>query len=205
MKAALVVARLHGLGVPAVTTSDAAAALQLSIGATSQALGRLAEAGVIKKVRKGLWAVSEKVDPLALTEYVTQPYPSYVSLQTALYLHGMVDQIPAMTYVVSLGRTGRVRTGVGAFSVHQVAPEFFGGALLDHRTGVRLASPEKALVDTLYLSGGRSRLFARLPELELPASFRVREARRWAGRIPSRRLRTIVTRKLDGVLARRQP
>jgi hypothetical protein len=68
---------------------------------------------------------------------------------------------------------------------------------------VRLASPEKALVDTLYLSGGRSRLFARLPELELPASFRAREARRWVRRIPSQRLRTFVERKLDGILARR--
>lgn len=202
MKAALVVARLRGLGVPAVTTSDAAAALGLSIEATSQALGRLAAAGVVKKVRKGLWTVAEKVDPLALAEYVTRPYPSYVSLQTALYLHGMIDQIPAVIYVVSLGRTAKVRTGVGSFSVHRVAPEFFGGALQDQRTGVRLASPEKALVDTLYLSGGRSRLFARLPELELPASFRAREARRWAGRIPSRRLRTIVERKLDAILAR---
>lgn len=196
-------ARLRGLGVPVLTTSDAAAALGLDAGAASQALRRLAAAGVIMKVRKGLWALSGKVDPLALAEHVTQPYPSYVSLQTALYLHGMIDQIPAVTYLVSLGRTARIRTSAGPFSVHRVAPEFFGGAHLDHRTGVRLASPEKALLDVLYLSSGRSRLFARLPELELPDSFRVREARRWAGRVPSRRLRTIVTRKLDAILARR--
>jgi predicted transcriptional regulator of viral defense system len=204
VKAALAIARLRDLGVPVVTTADAAAALRLSTVATSQALGRLDAAGVLKRVRKGLWSLSEKIDPLALAEHVTQPYPSYISLQTALYLHGMIDQIPATTYVVSLGRTAKVRTSVGTFSIHQVAPEFFGGAFLDHRTGVRLASPEKALVDTLYLSSGRSRLFARLPELELPASFRAREARRWAERIPSRRLRTIVEHKLENVLAQRR-
>lgn len=98
---------------------------------------------------------------------------------------------------VPLGRTAQIRTRVGTFSVHHVGPQFFGGATLDHRTGVRLASPEKALVDFLYLSPARSRLFARLPEVELPAGFSRGEARRWAGRIPSARVRTIVARELD--------
>jgi hypothetical protein len=60
----------------------------------------------------------------------------------------------------------------------------------------------KALVDFLYLSPTRSRLFAALPELELPRSFRRREAQRWVGRIPSGRMRTIVERELVQVFAR---
>jgi len=67
---------------------------------------------------------------------------------------------------------------------------------------VKLASPEKALVDFLYLSPTRSRLFAALPELELPKGFSVRSARRWAALIPPGRLRTIVARELDLTLAR---
>jgi hypothetical protein len=70
----------------------------------------------------------------------------------------------------------------------------------DPASGVRLASPEKALVDFLYLSTTRSRLFARLPELELPRSFRRQEARRWVARIPPGRMRTIVERELDRIL-----
>lgn len=201
MNAGDALGRLLRLRVPAVTTADTAALLDLSIGAASQTLRRLAASGLVTPVRKGLWALRERPEPLALAEYVTAPYPSYVSLQTALHLHGMIAQIPAMTYLVSLARTARMRTPVGIFSVHHVRPEFFGGALRDPVSGVNLASPEKALVDFLYLSPTRSRLFARLPELELPASFRKQVARRWVSLIPPGRLRTIVEGALEQVLA----
>jgi len=200
MRATDALGRLRSLRVPVVTTADAATALGLSVEAASQALRRLGTAGLLTPVRKGLWALRESPDPLTLADYVTMPHPSYVSLQTALYLHGMIEQIPAVTYLVSLGRSARVRTRVGTYSVHHVVPEFFGGAVLDPRSGVRLASPEKALVDFLYLSTTRSRLFTRLPELELPASFSPAAARKWAARIPSPRMRTVVERELDRLL-----
>ncbi len=66
---------------------------------------------------------------------------------------------------------------------------------------MKLALPEKALFDFLYLSPPRGRLFAALPELELPRGFRRSAVRAWADRIPSRRSRTIVQRALDEVLA----
>ena len=135
--------RLRALRVPAFTTSDAAAAVGASVEAASQALRRLAAAGLVTPVRRGLWTTRESPDPLTLGDYVTAPHPSYVSLQSALHLHGMIEQIPNVTYLVSLGRTARIQSGVGTFSVHHVGPELFGGATLDHRTGVRLASPER--------------------------------------------------------------
>jgi predicted transcriptional regulator of viral defense system len=203
MNAAQALGLLRGLRVPAVTTADAAALLGLTTGAASHTLRRLAGAGLVAGVRKGLWALQDPPEPLALAEYVTAPYPSYVSLQSALYLHGMVDQVPSVTYLVSLARTARVETGVGVYSVHHVHPSFFGGAEQDPRTGVRLATPEKALVDHLYLSPTRSRLFSRLTELELPDGFRAAEARRWVRRIPSARVKTIVDRELERLFAER--
>ncbi len=197
--------RLRALRVPAVTTADTAAVLGISIQAASHTLRRLGSSGLVSPVRKGLWALRDPPDPLALADYVTAPYPSYVSLQSALYLHGMVDQIPAMTYLVSLARSARVRTAVGTYSVHHVRPELFGGAQQDPKSGVRLASPEKALVDFLYLSPTRSRLFAKLPELELPKAFSRRAARTWVASIPPGRTRTIVERELDQVLERAGP
>jgi hypothetical protein len=202
MNASEALGRLRALRVPAVTTSDAAAVLGVTIEAASHALRRLAASGLSISVRKGLWALSDQPDPLAMAEYVTAPYPSYVSLQSALYLHGMIDQIPAMTYLVSLARGGRIRTKLGTYSVHHVRPEFFGGAQRDPKTGVALASPEKALVDFLYLSPTRSRLFAALPELELPKGFSARAARSWVSLVPPGRMRTIVEREVEGVLTR---
>jgi len=123
-------------------------------------------------VRKGVWTLAERPDRLALAEYVTATYPAYLSLQTALYQHGMIEQIPSMIYLVSLARGARVATTLGTYSVHYVQPS------------------------------SRGRMFASLPELELPPAFRRRAAREWIQRIPSKRLKTIVAQRLDEVLAR---
>lgn len=203
MNASDALGRLRALRVPAVTTADASALLGLSVGAASHTLRRLAAAGLLSPVRRGIWALAERPDPLAMADYVTAPYPSYVSLQSALYLHGMIEQIPAMIYLVSLARTARVSTALGIYSIHHVRPEFFGGAPQDPTSGVRLAPAEKALVDFLYLSPTRSRLFAALPELEFPKGFNVGAARHWIARIPHGRVRTIVERELERLLSRR--
>ncbi len=194
--------RLKGLRVPAATTADAAAILGVSGEAASHTMRRLAKSGLVTPMRKGLWALAERPDPLVLTEYVTAPYPSYVSLQTALYQHGMIDQIPSMIFVVSLARSARIETGLGTYSVHHVQPGFFDGFQSLPDSGIKLALPEKALVDVLYLSPTRARLFAALPEVELPRGFRRSAAREWVRRIPSRRLRTIVANRLEEALAR---
>jgi predicted transcriptional regulator of viral defense system len=143
--------------------------------------------------------VNGTIDPYRLPEFLTAPLESYVSLHTSLYLHGMIEQIPSVIYAVSLARTQRVATQVAAFSIHHVAPEVFGG-FEETASGVKLASPEKALFDFAYLSAGRSRLFTALPELELPRRFRSAELKRWLARIPAERSRTITQRKLDEFL-----
>jgi predicted transcriptional regulator of viral defense system len=201
MNAREALGRLRTLRVPAATTADAAAVFGLSIEAASHTLRRLASSGLVTPVRRALWALTDRPDPLALAEYVTAPYPSYVSLQTALYRRGMISQIPSMIYLVSLARSARIETRLGTYSVHHVRPELFGGFEHDAESGTNLAFPEKALVDFLYLSPTRGRLFAALPELELPRGFRRSAARTWVERIPSRRSRTIVERKLDELLA----
>lgn len=184
------------LGVPVVETADAAALLRQSTAAAAQTLARLARAGLVARVRHGTWWLSPPVDPYRLPAYLTAPLESYLSLQTALHLHGLIEQVPHVYYVVSLARTQRIATIAGTFSIHHVAPEVFGG-YADTSTGVRLASPEKALFDVAYLSAGRSRLFTSLPELSLPRGFRRSELRRWLAKIPSERSRTVTARKLD--------
>jgi hypothetical protein len=99
--------------------------------------------------------------------------------------------------------TTRIQTTVGPFSVHRIAPEFFGGFEVSLKSGAKVATSEKALLDVFYLSAGRSRLFASLPELELPPGFRTDYALEWIGRIPSARLRTLVTRRFEALQRRR--
>jgi predicted transcriptional regulator of viral defense system len=200
MNAIEAVSRLRKMQ-PAITTADAAMLLGQSVPAAGKMLARLARSGLVTPIRRGLWAIGERVEPLTLPPYLTAPLPSYTSLQTALYLHGMISQMPSVIYVASLDRTQLIETSVGTFSIHRLAPEFFGGFETD-KPGVALATPEKALLDVFYLSATVSRRFAALPELELPAGFRVSLAREWVRRIRSARLRTIVSNRLESVLDR---
>lgn len=200
MNASEALARLRALGVPVIETADAAAALGLRTAAASQTLVRLARAGLVTSVRHGTWWVEGDIDPLRLPEYLTAPLPSYVSLHTALHRRGVIEQIPEVVYAASLARTQRIATSAGTISLHHLAPEVFGG-FEEMSSGVKLATAEKALFDFAYLSGGRSRLFTSLPELELPRGFSRRELARWVRRIPSERTRTLTERKLESFLA----
>jgi predicted transcriptional regulator of viral defense system len=185
-------AALASLDAPAFTTREAAARLRVPDGHASVSLARLRAAGLLVRLRRGLWAFPDRVDPLALPELLTAPFPAYVSLQSALYLHGMISQVPAVTYAVTLARTRRLVTPLGTVSLHHVKPRFFFGYEDAGRAGGRLATPEKALVDFLYLTPARSRLFRALPELEWPTTFRRSVARSMVGRIePSSRRRSV--------------
>jgi predicted transcriptional regulator of viral defense system len=200
MNAASALAHVRALGKPVVTTDDAALALGAERSATSHTLKRLADAGLLRRIRHGLWTTDPNLEPLLLPEYLTAPFPSYISLQSALFFHGMVSQIPTVIYVVSLAQTRIVRTSLGTFSIHRLAPRFFGGYDTVKTSGARLATPEKALLDTLYLAPARSRLFAHLPEVELPEPFDRDRIRYWVRRIPAGPRRKSVEQRLDALL-----
>jgi len=192
--------RLLDLGVATVETADVAAALGLTTSAATKLLRRLSAARLIVRLRSGLWLLARAApNPYSLAEAVTAPMPSYVSLQTALYLHGMIEQVPSVIYVASLARTQKITTSIGVFSIHHIVPELFDG-FEARADGTKLATPEKALFDVAYLSGGRSRLFTHVPELELPAGFHRRRLREWTRLIRASRKRSMVETRLDTML-----
>lgn len=195
-------ARLLDLGVTTVETADVAAALRVTTNAATKLLRRLSVAKLVVRLRSGLWLLARTaLNPYGLAEAVTAPMPSYVSLQTALYLHGMIEQVPSVIYVVSLARTQKIATSVGVYSIHHIAPELFDSFEI-RSDGTKLATPEKALFDIAYLSGGRSRLFSHLPELELPTRFRRGRLREWTRRINSPRKRSMVETRLEAMIRR---
>ncbi len=199
-----VLGTLASFDAPVFTTRDAAARLRVPHGHASVSLARLGAAGLLVRLRRGVWALPNRVDPLALPECLTAPFPAYVSLQSALYLHGMISQIPAVTYAVTLARTRRFGTPLGTVSLHHVQPALFFGYEDAGRAGGRLATPEKALIDFLYLTPARSRLFRALPELEWPKTFRPSVARSIVRRIEPAARRGTIARKLEELLATRR-
>ena len=195
---------LASLHAPVFTTRDAAALLRVSAAHASVTLARLRAAGLLIRLRRGVWTLPGRVDRLALPEFLTAPFPAYVSLQSALYLHGMISQVPAVTYAVTLARTRRFVTPLGTVSLHHVRPAFFFGYEDAGRAGGRLATAEKALVDFLYLAPTRSRLFRALPELEWPRGFKAGVARSIVRRVEPESRRRAVDRRLEELLAGRR-
>jgi len=198
-----VLAAIEAMDAPCFTTSDLAARLGITPGHASVSLRRLAAAGHVLRLRHAVWALPNRVDRLALPECLTAPFPAYVSLQSALYVHGMISQVPAVTYAVTLARTRRLTTPLGTVSLHHVQPGFFFGFESQAPSGGRLATPEKALVDFLYLTPARSLLFRALPELALPEAFKPAIARAIVQRISSAPRRALVSRKLETLLRAR--
>lgn len=180
-------------------TREVAVRLGVSTSHASHVLDSLQEAGLVRRLRRGLWAIRPDTDPFMVPPYLTAPFPAYTSFWSALAHHGMIEQVPRYFHVASLDRTRRIDTSVGTYSIHHVAPELFDGYEGSDEQGY-LAIPEKALFDTVYLLAPRGGDI-RLPELELPKGFHLEKLEAWTSRIERPRLRTIVTRGLDRALA----
>jgi predicted transcriptional regulator of viral defense system len=163
--------RLRTLAVPVVETRDVGALLEVSPSNATTILRRLARKGMITHLSRGRWLVNERIDRLALAELISAPWPAYVSLQSALFHHGLIEQIPSVLYAVTPARPRRLRTPLGTISFHHMPPELFTGFELSSRSDAKIATPEKALFDMLYLAPGRSRVFSNQPELTFPRGF----------------------------------
>lgn len=188
--------RLNGLGVDAFTTRDVAALLKVTASNAHMILRRLQRQGFLTHLARGRWVLARNLSPLSLPEHLAAPYPAYVSLQTALFHHGLIEQVPAVTYAVTIGRTRRVTTPAATVSLHHLPPDLFSGFELSP-DGAKMATPEKALFDLLYLAPARSRLFAHLPEIEISRSFRWARLRQYLPSIRSRSRRTYVQERVD--------
>jgi len=158
------------------------------------------------RVRRGLWAVQGHPDfsPYAVVPYLFEGRPEgYVSLLSALNLHGMIEQIPRAVQVVTTRQRPRLLTRVATYEFYRLAPKLFGSYGLYRRTGkFDIATPEKALFDAIYLSARKGRRFAALPELEVPATFSQSEVEHWIERIDYLPLRAAVRERWADVASR---
>jgi len=185
---------------PVISTREAATRWRAEEGTSRRRLRAMADAGLARQLRRGLWALKADVDPFVLPPFLTAPYPAYVSFTSALHRHGAIEQIPRQVSVASLSRSRRIATTLGTYVVHHLAPEVFGGFAGSGEAGY-LATPEKAIFDSVYVRAAAGSA-AYFPELTLPAGFDDDETMSWCERIAGRRLRTLVSRRLHELLAR---
>src|SRR5260370_3732804 len=116
-------ARIDALGQSVFQTKDVAAAVGVTRTNANKIATRLAASGFLIRLARGRWMLSRNRNKLLVPEELTAPYPAYISLQTALYYHGIVSQIPSVTYAVSLAKTPQYETPVVSFSIHHIASD----------------------------------------------------------------------------------
>lgn len=196
-------AALSNIGSPVLGTDQAAAVLGASSPATVKTLDRLAQAGLARRLRHGVWHIGPGVvNPRDVLVTLCRPYPVYVSGWSALFHHQMIEQIPAAICAVSLGPTRKAETtDLNRYRISHIHPALWGGFDAASSTRAGMARPEKALFDTIYGLSARSGDFS-LPELELPGGFDRRVLEGWVSHIPSTRLAAITSAHIRSALPR---
>ncbi len=183
------------------TTREYANHVGMSMSAAAKRLARLSNKKLLSRITKGVWANTSHpyFHPLSCVPYLLGKEQGYVSFLTALHLHGVISQIPKTIQVATTGRGRLLDSPVGRYEFFQIKPELMkqGTEWSDSHLPYLIATPEKALIDTLYLSTRKNRRFAHLPELDLTQpGFRMQEFERLPDRleIPTRILSAMRSR-----------
>jgi len=188
---------------PIFTTSEISALSGKSLSTVTQSLNHLSRNGLVLRVYRGVWVEvgSASLSPYAAIPYLFNRQRAYVSFLSALHLYGIIEQIPQVIHLASTIHTRTIRTKLGVFSLHRLSPKFFRG--FDWYKGqgsFLIASPEKALVDSLYLSACKKKQFGHFPELHFPNSFSFSKVNEFAESIPSNNIRSYVSKKIGALL-----
>lgn len=184
---------------PTFLTRDATTVLEVSTNHAAIILARLAKQNAIVHLARGRWAYSSSVDPLLLPNILTYPMMSYISLYSALYYHGIIDQIPSTIFAISNGKTKTFQTPLAKVSIHSINSYLFTGYESYGKNSILMATPEKALFDTLYLMPAKSNLFKRLTELDIPENFNFALFEKWLKFVKNKSRCVIIENTLEEI------
>lgn len=154
----------------AFTTRSFALLTGRRVDTAARTLKRLAGEGTVVQVTRGVWCqpAHPHFSKLGITPHLLGSEHGYVSFLTAMHVHGLISQIPGSIQAATTGKSRRVESPIGTFEFFHVHPRMMrsGLSLAGNRSTYQLADPEKALLDTLYLSTRKGRRFSRLPEID---------------------------------------
>ena len=136
------------------------AASDESLPALRLQLSRWVKAGKLIQLKKGLYTLAEpyrKMNPHPFVLANAMKKASYISLHSALGHFGMIPEyVPTVTSVTT-HRPERVKTSLGQFVFRRIKKNWFCGYQrieLVSRQSAFVATPEKALLDLVYLTPG---------------------------------------------------
>ncbi len=191
-------------GFAAFTTRDFATAAGIAVASATRQLSAAVRHGALVRLTRGIWANPTHPDyhPLVCVPKIIGPEQGYVSFLSALHLHGAISQIPRAIQVATTGHGRRLVTPVATYELFQLDPKLMrdGVTWSSTRAPYRIATVEKALVDTLNLSIRRGGRFRSLPEVDL-AAVNPKRARRLIALSEDPRAQTAIERRLAALFA----
>ena len=117
-------------------------------------LNRLVKAGVIKRIAYG-WYENPFASPSHEEIAMILRYPSYISMEYALSKHGILSQTVYTLTLVTTKLPYVYRTEEAVYEYHQISKNLFWGYKKDGM--VKIAEPEKALLDFIYIRYDKNR------------------------------------------------
>ncbi|GBU25536.1 hypothetical protein R83H12_02186 [Fibrobacteria bacterium R8-3-H12] len=118
--------------------------------------GRWEKQGLLIKLRNGYWAFADIARTQGFAIYAAGKIykPSYISLGTALAFHKIIPKAANDIESVSSLKTSTFENSLGTFSYKKIKPSLMFGYNAMGKNGFAffMASPEKAILDLLYLS-----------------------------------------------------
>ena len=126
-------------------------------------LTRWTQNGRVYQLRRGLYAIAppyQKVKPHPFLIANRMQRASYVSGQSALAFYGLIPDTVHVTLSVTTGRPERWETPLGVFEFRHVKHNLLSGYRITDLSRAQpgqqalVASPEKALLDLVYLQPG---------------------------------------------------
>ena len=153
--------------------------------------------GYLVRLRQGYYAFPEYKESSDFALYFSNIIykPSYISLHTALSFYGIIPEtVPEITSVTTL-KTKTFSNDFGEYSYKNIKPDMMFGYELKEMEGgrrIRFATPEKALLDLLYLypfyNSEHELEELRLDESYLETDFNVERFTKFSDRIGSKAL-----------------
>lgn len=118
-------------------------------------LSRLSKSGKLIRLKKNLYTFPD-FHPNAFVIGQQMVSPSYYSLESVLSWSGIIPEGAAAYTLITSKKTQQYTNEFGTFSYRHLSPQLFFG-VEQRKDGAWIATPEKALLDYLYLHSRKFR------------------------------------------------
>ncbi|HNW83154.1 MAG TPA: hypothetical protein PKG52_09710 [bacterium] len=111
------------------------------------------EKGYIAKIINGFYVFTDvEINELILMRIANVIYShSYISFETALSYYGLIPEAVYQTTSATTRKTKVFNTLQGSFGYRSISKNLFWGYTINPENGFIIATPEKAILDYLYL------------------------------------------------------